>query len=97
MIFVNQNAQLIRGNFDRHFWIRKLHFAICFFNKGGNQLFIYTKAHLLSMGTLCLDTNGSDGVVKLKNCNKSMRSQQWDYDNMVRYRNFCSFLTKINF
>lgn len=52
--------------------------------QGGNQLFEYSKAHHIAMGVLCLDTNGSNGVVKLKTCNKGARHQQWDYDNIVR-------------
>jgi polypeptide N-acetylgalactosaminyltransferase len=51
--------------------------------QGGNQLFEYSKVHHIAMGTLCLDTNGSNGVVKLKTCNKGARHQQWDYDNAV--------------
>jgi len=53
--------------------------------QGGNQLFEYSKAHHIAMGTLCLDTNGSNGVVKLKTCNKQARHQQWDYDNIHQF------------
>lgn len=51
--------------------------------QGGNQIFEYSKANQLVTGLLCLDTNGSVGVVKMNNCNRASRSQQWDYDNMV--------------
>jgi hypothetical protein len=50
---------------------------------GGNQIFEYSKSHNLIAGLLCLDTNGSPGVVKMNNCNKNLKSQQWDYDNIV--------------
>jgi hypothetical protein len=30
-----------------------------------------------------LDTEGVSGVVKLKNCDRAARNQQWDYDIKV--------------
>jgi hypothetical protein len=35
-------------------------------------------------GGVCLDTEGVSGVVKLKNCERTARNQQWDYDVKVR-------------
>ena len=53
--------------------------------QGGNQIFEYSKTHQLATGALCLDTNGSPGVVKMNTCNKGSKSQQWDYDNMSQH------------
>lgn len=53
--------------------------------QGGNQLIEYSKAHEIRSGSLCLDTNGLPGVVKLRNCQPNHRSQQWDYDNINQY------------
>lgn len=63
-------------------------------NKGGNQIFEYSKNHQLAAGNSCLDTNGVQGVVKLNNCSKRQRSQQWDYDNMVVKLNYLLKLFK---
>ena len=52
---------------------------------GGNQIFEYSKSHTLIGGGNCLDTNGVNGVVKLKACEKSARNQQWDYDIKVKF------------
>jgi polypeptide N-acetylgalactosaminyltransferase len=51
--------------------------------QGGNQIFEFSKSNNLITGLLCLDTMGAPGVVKMSNCNKGAKSQQWDYDNMV--------------
>ena len=51
---------------------------------GGNQIFEYSKTHNLIGGGVCLDTEGVSGVVKLKNCERTARNQQWDYDVKVR-------------
>jgi hypothetical protein len=52
-------------------------------------------------GGVCLDTEGVSGVVKLKNCERTARNQQWDYDVKVRnrksYFNSVKFLTKFFF
>jgi len=56
--------------------------------QGGNQLFEYSKLHHIAMGSVCLDTNGSHGAVKLNKCKADSRSQQWDYDNFSQnFRN----------
>lgn len=53
--------------------------------QGGNQVFEYSKQHQLAISNICLDTNGSPGSVKLTYCTPGVRSQQWDYDNHVRF------------
>ena len=51
--------------------------------KGGNQIFEYSKNFQIIYGSLCLDTVGSLGAVKMNTCTKPSKSQEWDYDNIV--------------
>jgi len=53
--------------------------------QGGNQVLEYSKAHHLVSGSLCLDTKGAQGIVKMANCDKNSRSQKWEYDNFNQY------------
>lgn len=64
--------------------------------KGGNQLFEFSKHHNIITGTLCLDSTGGPGVVKLNTCKKDTLSQQWDYDEknqFIRNRQTSACLT----
>lgn len=52
---------------------------------GGNQVFAYTKRQQIMSDDNCLDSTGTDGIVKLIRCHGMGGNQAWLYDAEVLF------------
>lgn len=54
-------------------------------DEDAQQIFQYSKKYQLTYQSLCLDSHGKKGSVKIEMCVSNLTSQEWNYDNEVKF------------